>query len=171
MESGKLPFVRVGKGRRKILPRQIRTFVEVHGVPVSSLDPNLWARVLEHSEAVVVSSDPPLLVLDAENCVVFWSQAARERFGWTTLDVVGHPLTMIPARVPGLPVDLIDLALPSGNETFRTLLLELQTREAKWLPTEVTVSWVYDAHGGVAGTVFLLEAPKFSSPIPVPSRR
>jgi excisionase family DNA binding protein/PAS domain S-box-containing protein len=171
MESGRLPFVRVGKGRRKILPRQIRAFVETQKVPVSSLDPALWARVQEEADAVRESGASPLLVLDAGGAVLYWSQAARELFGWTTGEVVGQPLSMIPARVPGLPVDLLDLAAPSGSETFRTLLLELQTREGRWLPTEVTVSWVYDSRGAVAGTVFLLENPQLATSRLASSRR
>jgi PAS domain S-box-containing protein/excisionase family DNA binding protein len=163
MESGRLPFVRVGKGRRKILPRQIRAFVESQGMPVSSLDSELWGKVQEEADAVRESQDLPQLVLDVAGNVVYWSQAARELFGWTTGEVVGLPLSKIPARVPGLPVDLLDLAAPSGNEMFRTLLLELQTREGKWLPTEVSVSWIYDSRGTVAGTVFLLETPQISS--------
>lgn len=160
MESGKLPFVRVGRGRRKILPRQIRVFVESQGLPVSGLDPELWARVNDEPFESRDSSDPPVLSTNAAGRSVFWSQSARERFGWTTLDVMGNAPSVLPARVPGLPVDLLDLALPSGNETFRTLLLELQAKDGKWLATEVTVSWVYDSRGGVAGTVFLLESPK-----------
>jgi PAS domain S-box-containing protein/excisionase family DNA binding protein len=163
MESGRLPFVRVGKGRRKILPRQIRAFVESQGIPVSGLDSALWGKVQEEADAVRESPDSPQLVLDAAGNVVYWSQAARELFGWTTGEVLGHPLSKIPARVPGLPVDLLDLAAPSGNETFRTLLLELQSREGKWLPTEVTVSWIYDSRGAVAGTVFLLETPQITT--------
>jgi PAS domain S-box-containing protein/excisionase family DNA binding protein len=163
MESGRLPFVRVGKGRRKILPRQIRAFVEAQGMPVSSLDGALWAKVQEEAEAVREASDAPQLVLDVAGNVVYWSQAARESFGWTTGEVLGQPLSKIPARVPGLPVDLLDLASPSGNETFRTLLLELQSREGKWFPTEVTVSWIYDSRGAVAGTVFLLEVPQITT--------
>lgn len=163
MESGRLPFVRVGKGRRKILPRQIRAFVEAQGVPVSSLDGALWARIQEEADAVRESSESPVLVLDVLGNVVYWSQAARELFGWTTGELVGQPLSKIPARVPGLPVDLLDLASPSGSETLRTLLLELQTREGRWLPTEVTVSWIYDSRGAVAGTVFLLEIPQIAT--------
>jgi excisionase family DNA binding protein/PAS domain S-box-containing protein len=163
MESGRLPFVRVGKGRRKILPRQIRAFVEAQGVPVSSLEPGLWGRIQEDADAVRESREAPQLVLDVAGSVVYWSQAARELFGWTTGEVVGQPLSRIPARVPGLPVDLSDLAAPSGNETFRTLLLEIQTREGRWLPTEVTVSWIFDSRGVVAGTVFLLEIPQIAN--------
>ena len=163
MESGRLPFVRVGKGRRKILPRQIRAFVEAQGIPVSGLDSVLWGKVQEEADAVRETLDSPQLVLDAAGNVVYWSQAARELFGWTTGEVVGQPLSKIPARVPGLPVDLLDLASPSGNETFRTLLLELQSREGKWLPTEVTVSWIFDSRGAVAGTVFLLETPQITT--------
>ena len=162
MESGKLPFVRVGRGRRKILPTQIRAFVEAQGLPVSGLDPELWARIsgADSELSADPGADPPMLSTNAAGKVVSWSQPARERLGWTTEEVVGRPPSVIPARVPGLPVDLQDLAIPSGNETFRTLLLELQTRDGNWLATEVTVSWIYDARGVVAGTVFLLEPPK-----------
>ncbi len=171
MESGKLPFVRVGRGRRKILPRQIRAFVETEKLPIAGLDPLLWAKVLDQTDSTEISSELPMLVLDSLGSVVFWSPSARERFGWTTLDLVGQPLSIIPARVPGLPVDLTDLALPSGNETFRTLLLEIQSRESKWLATDLTVSWVFDTRGAVVGTVILLEAPKISSGVSVKFKR
>jgi excisionase family DNA binding protein/PAS domain S-box-containing protein len=163
MESGKLPFVRVGRGRRKILPRQIRAFVEAQGIPVASLDAGLWGRIQEDAEPRREVQEAPLLVLDAPGRAVFWSQAARERFGWTSTEILGQPPSRIPARVPGLPVDLLDLAIPSGNETFRTLLLELQARDGSWLATELTVSWIYDAGGAVAGTVLLLEAPRMAA--------
>ena len=82
-----------------------------------------------------------------------------ERFGWISEEIENRPVSGLPARVPGLPVDMSDLAVPAGGETFRTLLLELGTKSGIWLPTEVVVSWIHEAQGQTYGTVFVLQAP------------
>jgi len=158
MESGRLPFLRVVRGRRKVRCSDLRALIESAGIPAHRLDPELWSRVVESSREA--KPDPhPLMVLDAAWQVVFWSPSAVERFGWNSSEVEGKPVSLLPARVPGLPVDLADLAQPARGETFRTLLLEIGTKLGLWLPTEVAVSWIHDAYGEPCGAAFVLQAP------------
>lgn len=158
MESGRLPFARVERGRRKVRPSDLRTLVESTGIPAHKLDPELWTRLVGATRQPEASVHP-LMVVDAAGKVVFWSPAAVERFGWGCEEIENRAVSGLPARVPGLPVDMSDLAVPAGGETFRTLLLELGTKSGDWLPTEVVVSWIHEAQGQPCGTVFVLQAP------------
>jgi len=158
MESGRLPFVRFERGRRKVRPADLRALIEATGIPAHSMDPDLWARVVGATRQPE-ADDHPLMVLDSLGKVVFWSPAAVEKFGWTSDEVENRAVSLLPARVPGLPVDLSDLAVPGSGETFRTLLLEIGTKSGKWLPAEVVVSWIHEAQGQPCGAVFVLQAP------------
>jgi len=158
MESGRLPFTRVERGRRRVRPADLRALIESAGIPAHKLDPELWTRLVDATRKPEASIHP-LMVLDTIGTVVFWSPAAVERFGWGSQEVENRPVSGLPARVPGLPVDLNDLAVPAGGETFRTLLLELGTKSGTWLPTEVVVSWIHEAQGQPCGAVFVLQAP------------
>jgi excisionase family DNA binding protein len=158
MESGRLPFVRIERGRRKVRPADLRTLIESAGIPAHQLDPELWTELVGATRKPEASIHP-LMVLDASGKVVFWSPAAVERFGWVSGEVENRAVSCLPARVPGLPVDLSDLAVPAGGETFRSLLLELGTKSGAWLPTEVVVSWIHEAQGLPCGAIFVLQAP------------
>lgn len=158
MESGRLPFVRVERGRRKVRPADLRALIESAGIPAHNLDPELWAKLVGATRRPEADTHA-LMVLDAVGKVVFWSPAAVERFGWASEEVENRAVSCLPARVPGLPVDLSDLAVPAAGETFRTLFLELGAKSGAWLPTEVVVSWIYEAQGLPFGAVFVLQAP------------
>lgn len=169
MESGRLPYLRVENGRRKVRASDLRSFIESAGIPAHRLDPKLWSMVLDRCREG--RPDPrPLLILDGASVVVFWSPAAVERFGWTASEVEGNPVSILPARVPGLPVDLADLALPENGEMFRCLLLELGTKSGSWIPTEVAVSWIHNARGEPCGAAFVLEVPEVAVEARLPRR-
>jgi excisionase family DNA binding protein/PAS domain S-box-containing protein len=169
MESGRLPFLRVERGRRKVRAADLRALIESAGIPAHRLDPDLWTRVVDSCR--VGRSDPrPLLVLDSAMTVLFWSPSGVEKFGWTSAEVEGRPVSGIPARVPGLPVDLADLAQPARGETFRTLLLEIGTKSGGWMPTEIAVSWIHDAQGEPCGSAFVLQEPTGSAESKLPRR-
>ena len=158
MESGRLPFTRVDRGRRKVRPQDLRSLIESTGIPAHTLDPELWTRLVGATRKPECGVHP-LMMVDATGNVVFWSPLAVERFGWLSEEIENHPVSALPARVPGLPVDMSDLAVSTGGETFRTLLLEVETKSGAWLPTEVVVSWIHEAQGQPCGTVFVLQTP------------
>lgn len=160
MESGRLPFLRVGKGHRKVRPEDLYALIESVGIPSHKLDPALWSRVASVARKPASAKVHALLLLDVAGTILFWNPEAVERFGWTSSELEGKAVSDLPARVPGLPINLDDLAIPASGETFRTLLLEIQTKSGVWLATEVTVSWAHDNKGGTCGTIFVLEAPQ-----------
>lgn len=165
MESGLLPFVRVGLGRRKIRPEDLQAVIDRNGIPASKLAPDLWGML-----SGVGRSDegqiPPYFILESTGRIVHWSNQALERFGWAARDLEGEPVSRLEARVPGLPVDLSDLSQPEVGESYRSLLLEIKDRSGQWLPTEVTVSWIHDSRGVVRGSIFMLESPRLAPEVP-----
>jgi excisionase family DNA binding protein/PAS domain S-box-containing protein len=169
MEAGKLPFVRVGKGRRKVRPADMQRLIEVSGIPAHQLDPKLWGEVVATSRAQS-SADHPLAVVDAEGIVLFWSPKAVERFGWLSSEIENRSIVNVPARVPGLPVDLADLAIQGGGDTFRTLLLELRHKGGTWISVEVTVSWFRDARGQSCGAIYVMHPPMMETVRPIRRR-
>ena len=171
MEAGRLPFLRVRNGRRKVRSSDLRAFIEAAGIPAHRLDPELWTRVVESCRPLGSDEDSALVVLDEGARVVFWNPRSVERFGWASSEVEGRPVSCIPARVPGLPVDLADLAQSAPGETLRTLLLEIGTKSGEWLPTDLAVSWIRDSRGEIRGSVFVLQSPAAASDLPVLSRR
>ncbi|MBK9576737.1 MAG: helix-turn-helix domain-containing protein [Fibrobacteres bacterium] len=165
MESGVLPFVRVGLGRRKVRPEDLQAVIDRNGIPASKLAPELWGML-----AGVGRSDegqmPPYFILESSGRMVHWSNQALERFGWAARDLEGELVSRLEARVPGLPVDLSDLSQPDVGESYRSLLLEIKDRSGQWLPTEVTVSWIHDSRGVVRGSIFMLESPRLAQEVP-----
>lgn len=170
IESGKLPAVRVGRGRRRIAGTSLRLLIEQNAIPAEANAPELWLRIRQ--DAPGTESLPPAFMADATGRVLYWSQQAEGLLGWTATERLDHSLSEIPAQVPGLPVDLAELAHEPGDETHLSLLLDFSCRDGSMQSAETTISWIRDAKGRSIGSVFLLEpAEKTSAPAPHEGRR
>ena len=157
IDSGKLPAVRVGRGRRRIAASSLGLFVQENAIPAQANAPDLWDRM--RVEVPAVATDlPAVIAIDGRGSVVFWNERAEALLGWTSLERVGKSISDIPARVPGLPVDLAELAREPGEEMRLSLHLELGRRDGGSVATETTLSWIRDAKGRSLGTVYLVEA-------------
>lgn len=155
IESGRLSAVRVGRGRRRVSEAALRLLIETNHIPAETNAPELWERVrgTEPSDP----SLPAAFASDTADRIALWNPAIERLLGWTAAERVGHPLASIKAHVPGLPVDLAELAHEPGDETRLTLLLEFVCRDGSRLPLMTTLSWIRDAHGRSVGTAFVLE--------------
>jgi excisionase family DNA binding protein/PAS domain S-box-containing protein len=169
IESGKLPAVRVGRGRRRIAASSLGMFVRENAIPAQSNAPDLWER-LKVDTPPEATDLPAVIAIDGRGRVVFWSDRAEALLGWTSLERVGRSISDIPAKVPGLPVDLAELAREPGEEMRLSLHLELGRRDGASVSTETTLSWIRDAKGQSIGTVYLVE-PSTESPEPGPRSR
>lgn len=163
IESGKLPAVRVGRGRRRIAVTSLASFVRENAIPAQDNAPDLWERLRVQAPAEETDL-PAVIAIDGRAKVVFWNDRAESLLGWTSLERVGKPISDIPAKVPGLPVDLAELAREPGEEMRLSLHLELGRRDGGLVRTETTLSWIRDAKGRSIGTVYLVE------PVPDDSR-
>lgn len=156
IDSGKLPAVRVGRGRRRIAVSSLGLFVRENAIPAQANAPDLWERL--KVEAPPEATDlPAVIAIDGRGSVVFWNDRAEALLGWTSLERVGRSISDIPAKVPGLPVDLAELAREPGEEMRLSLNLELGRRDGASVSTETTLSWIRDAKGRSIGTVYLVE--------------
>lgn len=169
IDSGKLPAVRVGRGRRRIAASSLGLFVRENAIPAQSNAPDLWER-LKVDTPPEANDLPAVIAIDGRGRVVFWNDRAEALLGWTSLERVGRPISDIPAKVPGLPVDLAELAREPGEEMRLSLHLELGRRDGASVSTETTLSWIRDAKGRSIGTVYLVE-PSTESLGPAPRGR
>lgn len=167
--SGKLDAVRVGQGRRRILDASLRLLIDQNGIPAEANAPELWSRVrgTEPPDPLM----PACFVSDASSRIVHWSPAMERLLGWTSLERTGTHLSDIPTRVPGLPVDLAELAREPGEETRLSLLLEFVRRDGSKISMETTLSWFQDVKGRTVGTVFILEPAGMLPPKWKPSKK
>jgi len=167
VEAGRLPAVRVGRGRRRIACASLRQFAQENGIPAQINAPDLWERI----EAVTTSQLPDLLpaviAIDAMGMVIFWNRSAEALLGWSCHEREGRSVSEVPVQVPGLPVDLADLARQPGEEVKLSLHLEYVHRDGHTVYTETTISWIRDARAGVVGTVFVIEPVVMAAPAAV----
>ena len=140
-----------------------------NAIPAQSNAPDLWER-LKVDTPPEANDLPAVIAIDGRGRVVFWNDRAEALLGWTSLERVGRPISDIPAKVPGLPVDLAELAREPGEEMRLSLHLELGRRDGASVSTETTLSWIRDAKGRSIGTVYLVE-PSTESLGPAPRGR
>jgi len=154
--SGKLAAVRVGRGRRRIAFGSLRLFVEQNAIPARDNAPDLWERMRD-TALPVATTLPAVFAIDGFGRIVFWNAVLETLLGWTAQEREGRSVSEIPVQVPGLPVDLADLAKEPGEEMRLSLHLEFTHKTGGKVPTETTLSWIRDAKGATIGTVFVLE--------------
>lgn len=77
-------------------------------VPGTSADPVPALHALGDALAKVLGDMPlAIMAVDARGAVQLWSAAAERMFGWTTAEVVGGPLPMIPPGLEGHAADVL----------------------------------------------------------------
>jgi len=84
IEGGKIPAVRVGRGRRRVTFATLRQFVEQNRIPAQVNAPDLWERVQADSPRFATSL-PPVIGIDGAGRIVFWNEKAEQMLGWTSL--------------------------------------------------------------------------------------
>lgn len=167
--SGKLEAVRVGRGRRRVLDASLRLLVDTHSIPAEANAPELWKRV--RGEDVVSDVNVATFIADSSHRIVHWNLAMEKLLGWTSTERLGFGLSEIAARVPGLPVDLAELAREPGEETYLSLQLEFVRRDGSRVAASTTISWIRDAKGNSIGTAFVLEPVAADAPGQIRGRR
>lgn len=167
--SGKLSAVRVGRGRRRVSEASLRLLIEQNGIPAETNSPELWTKVRGMDD--LDPAMPACFASDASSRIILWSPAVERLLGWSAHERIGTHLSEIPTRVPGLPVDLAELAREPGEETRLSLLLEFVRRDDTKISMETTLSWFQNVKGRTVGTVFVLEPAEQVSPRVVPSRK
>ncbi|MCB9495497.1 MAG: excisionase family DNA-binding protein [Fibrobacteria bacterium] len=171
VDSGRLPALRFGdRSRRRIGHGTLWKFVTENGIPAATNAPDLWERLASNAPRIPQEL-PATIAIDKQGVVVFWSRGLEILLGWNASERIGRPVGEQSARVPGLPVDLADLARDSGDELRLSLGLELLHREGRYVPTETTISWIRDSRGEVVGAVFVLEPSPGKSSSVVEARR
>ena len=101
-------------------------------------------------EAIVACSSDAIISKSLDGIVQTWNPAAEALFGWTAVEMVGHPITrIIPAQMLSEEADI--LARIRRGEIVPKFQTERLTKNGKLIPIAVTVSPVRNEQGDVVG--------------------
>ena len=155
METGRLPFQRLGpRGRRLIREQDVRDYVAREGLDSARLDPEIWGRVFSVTD--VSGAVPALFITNRNFRCVHWNSQAQALLGWNSADVLGTGLEKIGARVPGMEVDLRGLSeAPPGQEGPLSLHVEMRQRSGDWIAVELTLNWIRSHDREIEGVAFV----------------
>ena len=113
-------------------------------MPKGTLDPRLYL------EAIVASSDDPIISKDLNGIITSWNEAAERTFGYTTEEIVGEPiLRLIPPELhPEEAQILTKLRAGERIDHYETIRMK---KNGERFPVSVTIFPVKDDTGRVVG--------------------
>ncbi len=100
--------------------------------------------------AIIESSDDAIIAKDLLGIVMGWNAAAERMFGYTSGEMLGHPLAKIfpPGRINEEGMILRQISSGEHIEHYET---ERRHRDGRIFPVSVTVSPIRDADGILVG--------------------
>jgi diguanylate cyclase (GGDEF)-like protein/PAS domain S-box-containing protein len=118
---------------------------------INFLTPTLDAEAeSSHYRAIVESSDDAIISKTLDGIVTSWNRGASNIFGYTSREMVGHPLLKLfpPDRVT--EEDLILERIREGEKVdhFETIRLH---KDGRRIDVSVTISPIYDRVGNIVG--------------------
>ncbi|MBI5178400.1 MAG: PAS domain S-box protein [Nitrospinae bacterium] len=97
------------------------------------------------------SSPLAIVVADRDRKVRFWNKAAERTFGWTELEVAGHPIPIVPPH-KGEEFALLDNSLASG-ESFVGIETERMRKDGTCLQVSLSLAPLKSPEGRVTHIV------------------
>jgi len=100
--------------------------------------------------AIVESSDDAIIAKDLNGIILSWNRAAQRIFGYTADEVIGRHISILaaPDRVDEIPDILSRLRRGERVDHYKT---KRKTKDGRILTISLTVSPLFDAHGGIVG--------------------
>lgn len=100
--------------------------------------------------AIVESSDDAIIGKDLEGRITSWNRGAEKIFGYTPLEAIGRPITMLipPERLAEEPEIMARLRRGQRVEHFETVRIAKDRRK---VDVSVSISPILDSYGAVVG--------------------
>ena len=108
-----------------------------------------FRAVRSELEAIVQASPFPIIALDPNGNVFLWSTAAERLFGWTSAEVVGRPVPIVPEDKRA-EYDQIRSTSPTP---VSALLTVRQTRDGRRIPVSLSTAPLLGPDGEPKGMV------------------
>jgi PAS domain S-box-containing protein len=109
------------------------------------------AETSERLRGLLESSPAPVLAVDLEGIVTYWSPAAERTFGWTAAEVVGRPNPIVPAAKAAEFRRLYDQLHREGS--LSGLEVERVRKDGSPVTAALSVAPLRDAGGATVGAI------------------
>ena len=109
-------------------------------------------RETRETLAVVIGAVPAAMITtDVAGRVKLWNAAAEQMFGWTSAEVIGKPLPIVPPD--RVAEDSAARAGALAGDPARDLRTVRHTKDGRALDVSLSIATIRDARGGRRGTV------------------
>jgi PAS domain S-box-containing protein len=133
--------------------------VRMVGVTFDITERKLVEEKLRQSEAlfraIILASPPAISVIDRNSLITFWSPSAERLFGWTSEEVIGKPLPILPKNQKEIINAQIALELKGnsqvGLETIR------QKKDGTLVILRLSTAPLVDPNGEIMGSMAVYE--------------
>jgi PAS domain S-box-containing protein len=158
--QGEIDYAAISVGGIMIVALVIATMADLIGEQTGAMQKrvSLEAALRETSEtlrAILDSSPLPIIVVDRQRHVLFWSRAAETLFGFTSEEVQGKRLPILSAELAESNRTLIPRVL--AGESMAVQELPCQTKDGSVIKVRAHFAPIKDEAGKVRGAISLME--------------
>ena len=158
--AGKIDFPAISVGSVAIVALVIAAMADLIGEQTSAMQKRLTleAALRETSEtlrAILDSSPLPIIVVDRQRRVLFWSRAAEQLFGFASGEVQGKRLPIFSAEIQDSNRTLLPRVL--AGESVAVQELACQTKDGSTIKVRAHFAPIRDEPGKVRGAISLME--------------
>ena len=158
--EGRIDFPAISLGSVAIVALVIATMADLIGEQTAAMQKRLTleAALRETSEtlrAILDSSPLPIIVVDRQRRVLFWSRASEQLFGFTADETQGKRLPIFPAEASESNRTLVPRVL--AGESMAVQELPCQTKDGQIIKVRAHFAPIRDDPGKVRGAISLME--------------
>ncbi len=158
--EGRIDFPAISLGSVAIVALVIATMADLIGEQTAAMQKRLTleAALRETSEtlrAILDSSPLPIIVVDRQRRVLFWSRAAEQLFGFTADETAGKRLPIFPTEIHESDRTLVPRVL--AGESMAVQELPCQTKDGQVIKVRAHFAPIRDDPGKVRGAISLME--------------
>ena len=158
--EGSIDFQAISLGGVAIVALVIATMTDLIGEQSGAMQKRLTleAALRETSEtlrAILDSSPLPIIVVDRQRHVLFWSRAAEELFGFTADEVQGKRLPILASETHDSDGTLVPRVL--AGESLAVQELRCTTKDGQIIKVRAHFAPIRDDPGKVRGAISLME--------------
>jgi PAS domain S-box-containing protein len=158
--QGRIDVPAICLGGVAIVALVIATMADLIGEQTTAMQKRLTleAALRETSEtlrAVLDSSPLPIVVIDRQRHVLFWSRAAEQLFGFTAAETLGKKLPIFPGDIAESNRTLIPRVM--AGESLAIQELPCQTKDGPIIKVRAHFAPIRDDPGKVRGAISLME--------------
>lgn len=112
-------------------------------------------RTSNHLEAVIEASPIPIVSLNREGRVQTWNDAAEKVFGWSSEEVLGELIPIVPEKKEEEFRGLMERVL--SGESFSGVDLRRQKKDGSFIDLRLSTAPVYGSDDEITGVMALIE--------------